>query len=223
MDPANRKLMQVTIEDARTGRAAGHHPDGRQGGAPPGVHQSSMPTSTGRTALTTLTDSLEEGGKRMVSRKDDKTPIARGEHRYPCPWRRSCTIRMIPYAEHVIMERAMPRVEDGLKPVQRRILYHHARTGHHPGQAPYRKCARIVGDCLGKYHPHGDSSVYDALVRMAQDFSMRGHAGGRPRQLRLRGRRQRRRHALHRGPHDPAGHAHAAGHRQGHRALPPEL
>jgi DNA gyrase subunit A len=80
---------------------------------------------------------------------------------------------MIPYAEHVILERALPRVEDGLKPVQRRILYTMMELGTTPDK-PHRKCARIVGDCLGKYHPHGDSSVYDALVRMAQDFSMRG-------------------------------------------------
>ena len=76
---------------------------------------------------------------------------------------------MIPYAEHVIMERAIPRVEDGLKPVQRRILYTMQELGLSPDK-PHRKCARIVGDCLGKYHPHGDSSVYDALVRMAQPF-----------------------------------------------------
>jgi DNA gyrase subunit A len=71
------------------------------------------------------------------------------------------------------MERAIPRVEDGLKPVQRRILYTMMELNLLP-QNPHRKCARIVGDSLGKYHPHGDSSVYDALVRMAQDFSMRG-------------------------------------------------
>ena len=79
---------------------------------------------------------------------------------------------MIPYSEHVIMERALPRVEDGLKPVQRRILYTMHELGNTPDK-PHRKCARIVGDCLGKYHPHGDSSVYDALTRMAQPFAMR--------------------------------------------------
>lgn len=78
---------------------------------------------------------------------------------------------MMPYAEHVILERALPRVEDGLKPVQRRILYTMMELGNTPDK-PYRKSARIVGDCLGKYHPHGDSSVYDATVRMAQDFNM---------------------------------------------------
>lgn len=79
---------------------------------------------------------------------------------------------MIPYAEYVIMDRALPRVEDGLKPVQRRILYTMLELGITPDK-PYRKSARIVGDCLGKYHPHGDTSVYDAMVRMAQDFNMR--------------------------------------------------
>ena len=81
-------------------------------------------------------------------------------------------ISMIPYAEHVILERALPRVEDGLKPVQRRILFTLSELGVTPDK-PHKKCARIVGDCLGKYHPHGDSSVYDAMVRMAQPYSMR--------------------------------------------------
>ncbi|MBU3228720.1 DNA gyrase subunit A [Clostridium algidicarnis] len=78
----------------------------------------------------------------------------------------------IDYAMSVIVGRALPDVRDGLKPVHRRILF----SMHELGLAPekgYRKCARIVGDVLGKYHPHGDSSVYDALVRMAQDFSIR--------------------------------------------------
>lgn len=78
---------------------------------------------------------------------------------------------MISYSEYVILDRALPRVEDGLKPVQRRILYSMNELGITPDK-PYRKCARIVGDCLGKFHPHGDSSVYQALVRMAQPFSM---------------------------------------------------
>ncbi len=79
---------------------------------------------------------------------------------------------MIPYTEHVVMDRALPRVEDGLKPVQRRILYSMLELGLTPDKQ-YRKSARIVGDCMGKYHPHGDSSVYDAMVRMSQDFSLR--------------------------------------------------
>ncbi len=78
---------------------------------------------------------------------------------------------MLPYAEFVILDRALPRVEDGLKPVQRRILYTMNEMGLTPDK-PHKKSARIVGDCMGKYHPHGDSSVYDAMVRMAQSFNM---------------------------------------------------
>ena len=78
----------------------------------------------------------------------------------------------IDYAMSVIVGRALPDVRDGLKPVHRRILYAMQELGLEPNKG-YRKCARIVGEVLGKYHPHGDTSVYDALVRMAQDFSMR--------------------------------------------------
>ena len=76
------------------------------------------------------------------------------------------------YSMSVIVSRALPDVRDGLKPVHRRILYGMSELGS-GWNRPYKKSARIVGDVLGKYHPHGDSSVYDALVRMAQDFSMR--------------------------------------------------
>ena len=107
-----------------------------------------------------------------MSRKDDKTPVIE-ENIVSVPMEEVMHMSMIPYAEHVIMDRAIPRVEDGMKPVQRRILFTMNELGITP-DTPYRKCARIVGDCLGKYHPHGDSSVYDALVRLAQDFSMRG-------------------------------------------------
>lgn len=78
----------------------------------------------------------------------------------------------IDYAMSVIVGRALPDVRDGLKPVHRRILYSMHELGITPDKG-YRKCARIVGDVLGKYHPHGDTAVYDALVRMAQDFSIR--------------------------------------------------
>jgi DNA gyrase subunit A len=78
----------------------------------------------------------------------------------------------IDYAMTVIVSRALPDVRDGLKPVHRRILYAMNDMGLRPN-GPHRKSARIVGEVLGKYHPHGDSSVYDAMVRMAQDFSMR--------------------------------------------------
>ena len=76
------------------------------------------------------------------------------------------------YSMSVIVSRALPDVRDGLKPVHRRILYTMYENGLSPEKA-YRKCADTVGAVLGRYHPHGDASVYDALVRLAQDFSMR--------------------------------------------------
>ena len=81
-------------------------------------------------------------------------------------------VSYLDYAMSVIVSRALPDVRDGLKPVHRRILYSMHENGYEWNK-PYRKSARIVGDVIGKYHPHGDASIYDALVRMAQDFSMR--------------------------------------------------
>ena len=75
------------------------------------------------------------------------------------------------YAMSVIVSRALPDARDGLKPVHRRILFSMSENSF-SSTGPYRKCARVVGDVIGKYHPHGDQSVYDALVRMAQPFSM---------------------------------------------------
>jgi len=76
------------------------------------------------------------------------------------------------YAMSVIVSRAIPSIEDGLKPVQRRILYSMSQMGLKPNTQT-KKAARVVGDVIGKFHPHGDIAVYDALVRMAQDFSLR--------------------------------------------------
>ncbi|MFN2467430.1 MAG: DNA gyrase subunit A [Gaiellaceae bacterium] len=76
------------------------------------------------------------------------------------------------YAMSVIVSRALPDVRDGLKPVHRRVLFGMHETGMQPNR-PYKKCARIVGEVMGSYHPHGDTAIYDALVRLAQDFSMR--------------------------------------------------
>ena len=76
------------------------------------------------------------------------------------------------YAMSVIVSRALPDARDGLKPVHRRILYA-MHEGGYAADKPYRKSARIVGEVMGKYHPHGDSAIYDAMVRMAQSFSMR--------------------------------------------------
>src|SRR5213593_4320065 len=76
------------------------------------------------------------------------------------------------YAMSVIVARALPDVRDGLKPVHRRVLYGMHEAGMQPNR-PYKKCARIVGDVMGSYHPHGDTAIYDTLVRMAQPFSLR--------------------------------------------------
>src|SRR3977135_4645878 len=84
------------------------------------------------------------------------------------------------YAMSVIVGRALPDVRDGLKPVHRRVLYAMSELGLGPTRG-YVKCSRIVGETMGNYHPHGDASIYDTLVRLAQDFSMRyplGHAQG---------------------------------------------
>ena len=78
----------------------------------------------------------------------------------------------IDYAMSVIVSRALPSIEDGLKPVQRRILYAMNQMGLKPNTQT-KKSARVVGEVMGKYHPHGDSSIYEAMVRMAQDFSLR--------------------------------------------------
>ncbi|MDE7162671.1 MAG: DNA topoisomerase 4 subunit A [Clostridia bacterium] len=109
----------------------------------------------------------------MAKKRDDnfQTFIPQGKV-FTTPLEEVMPQSMLPYAEFVILDRALPRVEDGLKPVQRRILYTMAEMGLTPDK-PHKKSARIVGDCMGKYHPHGDSSVYDAMVRMAQDFNMR--------------------------------------------------
>ena len=87
----------------------------------------------------------------------------------------------INYSMSVIMSRAVPDIRDGLKPVQRRVLYAMNELGLN-AEKPHRKSARIVGDAMGKYHPHGDSSIYEALVVLSQDFKKRGgarsHSGG---------------------------------------------
>ena len=95
-----------------------------------------------------------------------------GERLVPLDIEHELKNSFISYAMAVIVSRALPDVRDGLKPVHRRILYSMTELGMTPDK-PFRKSARIVGDVLGKYHPHGDSAVYDAMVRLAQDFSMR--------------------------------------------------
>ncbi|CAD7702586.1 unnamed protein product, partial [Ostreobium quekettii] len=101
-----------------------------------------------------------EGSQAVVERIEEKELHREASESY------------LAYAMSVIVGRALPDVRDGLKPVQRRILYAMHDLGLHSSK-PYRKCARVVGEVLGKFHPHGDAAVYAALVRMAQDFSMR--------------------------------------------------
>ena len=94
------------------------------------------------------------------------------EHIEPVELRSALQERYLAYALSTIMNRALPDVRDGLKPVHRRILHAMRLLKLNPEQA-YAKCARIVGDVMGKFHPHGDASIYDALVRLAQDFADR--------------------------------------------------
>ena len=128
----------------------------------------------------------------------------------------------IEYAMSVIVGRALPDVRDGLKPVHRRILYA-MYEDNLTSDKPFKKSATCVGDVLGRYHPHGDASVYDAMVRLAQDFLHALHARRRPRQLRLRRRRSPGRLPIHRGAPVEDRQRNAARHRQGHRRLGPEL
>mgnify|MGYP003337095109 FL=1 len=90
----------------------------------------------------------------------------------PIPIEEELKSAYLDYAMSVIVSRALPDVRDGLKPVHRRILYTMNEMGL-SAQSSYRKCAAIVGEVMGKYHPHGDQALYDALVRLAQDFSLR--------------------------------------------------
>src|SRR5438094_1621303 len=88
------------------------------------------------------------------------------------PLREALEERYLAYALSTIMHRALPDARDGLKPVHRRLLYAMQQLHLDPGAA-FKKCARVVGDVIGKFHPHGDQAVYDALVRLAQDFTQR--------------------------------------------------
>ena len=114
----------------------------------------------------------EEKDEKLKDKKINTGEIAESGGIIECDMDEVLHNSMMPYSEFVILDRALPRVEDGLKPVQRRILYAMMELGLEPDK-PFKKSARIVGECLGKYHPHGDTSVYDAMVRMAQPHNMR--------------------------------------------------
>ncbi len=128
----------------------------------------------------------------------------------------------IDYAMSVIVGRALPDVRDGLKPVHRKILYGMYDSGFRPDRG-YVKCGRVVGDVMGNYHPHGDTAVYDALVRMAQTV-VAALSDDRPAgQLRLARQRPGGGLPLHRMPAAAARDGDAARHRRRDRRLRPEL
>ena len=126
------------------------------------------------------------------------------------------------YAMSVIVGRALPDVRDGLKPVHRRVLFAMNEAGLQPNR-PYRKCANVVGDVMGNYHPHGDSAIYDTLVRLGQDFAMRYPLVDRQGNFGSIDNDPAGGHAVHRGAPRAPGHRDAARHRRGHRRLRPEL
>ena len=110
----------------------------------------------------------------MADKNDDKAgqPPANPNEITPITIEDEMRASYLSYAMSVIVSRALPDVRDGLKPVHRRILYSMNENGYEWNK-PYRKSARVVGDVIGKYHPHGDQSIYDAMVRMAQPWSLR--------------------------------------------------
>ena len=122
----------------------------------------------------------------------------------------------------VIIGRALPDVRDGLKPAHRRVLYGMRQMGLASNRG-YRKCAKIVGEVMGNYHPHGDASIYDTLVRLSQDFNMRYPAGRRPGKLRIGRRRSAGGDAVHRSAAAGALGRRDGGSRQGDRRLRSEL
>ena len=104
--------------------------------------------------------------------EDEKEQFAENGRNLPTDIGDEVKEAYLSYAMSVIVGRALPDVRDGLKPVHRRALYSMSKMGNTPDK-PYKKSARLVGDIIGKYHPHGDMAVYDTIVRMAQDFSYR--------------------------------------------------
>ena len=106
----------------------------------------------------------------MATKK--KTPASNGGNIQSIEIEREMQDSFLEYAMSVIVSRALPDVRDGLKPVHRRILYSMFDSGIRPG-TPYRKCARVIGDVMGWFHPHSNDAIYDAMVRLGQDFASR--------------------------------------------------
>ena len=141
--------------------------------------------------------------KNEIEEKDE--PQAAAANVLPAELSKEMRTSFLEYSMSVIVSRALPDVRDGLKPVHRRILYAMNESGITP-KRPHAKSARTVGDVIGKYHPHGDSAVYDTMVRLAQPFS----AGRWSRKLRFHRRRLGGSYALHRGSLGQACHGVAA-------------
>ena len=127
--------------------------------------------SVGARAGGTLPVKPQAGGRGGGTLPPHFAPMA-AEYGDRLPLGRYASLQYLQYAVSTVKDRALPRIGDGQKPVQARILYAMWEMGGRPG-TPRKKSARVVGDVLGKFHPHGDASVYDALVRIAQDFTMR--------------------------------------------------
>ncbi len=170
MNPDNRVIVQITIDDAEKADEA-FYPDGRSGGAPPPLYRDQRPV---RKAGRPVRKDMDcNGGKNNGRRLCDDTGMIPGSGKKIIrDVKKEIETAFLDYSMSVIVSRALPDVRDGLKPVHRRILYTMHERGNDPSH-PYRKSADTVGAVLGSYHPHGDASVYDAMVRLAQDFSLR--------------------------------------------------
>ena len=153
MDPANRMLLRVDVEDAAAADTVLLDADGRRRRAAPPVHRAER---AGRQVPRCLTVTEPLGAGRIEPRELEQEMRS----------------SYLDYAMSVIVGRALPDVRDGLKPVHRRVLWGMHESGMQPNR-PYKKSANVVGDVMGNYHPHGDSAIYDTLVRMAQPFSLR--------------------------------------------------
>ena len=174
MDPESRTLLQVTHRGCDR---SGHHlryADGRQCRAATRIHSAACQIRQESGHLKIRTSRVN--GEAFAEASPYQEVKAWRKKTYPQIKDRDIGTEMrnsfMDYAMSIIVSRALPDVRDGLKPVHRRILYAMSELGMSPDK-PYKKSARIVGEVIGKYHPHGDSAVYETMVRMAQDFSLR--------------------------------------------------